>query len=300
MGRGSWLAFLSVARNGPEESFANGVMMDKFDIVSSATDPAGARIRALIDGDGRRNRNEILIENETNILGALEAGVDLLHVYGSRSLEGSVVVPGLPPDIPTSFVLEEVLRKLFERTRVPDVFAVARLPARQTFRALTASTGDIVVLDALNGPGNIGSIIRIATAFEAAGIVFLNQDRTDVYRRGIVRASAGTIFKLPIVTATTVSFVRFCRASGTRIVATSAHAQGGFDEVASCPDRLALVFSSETNGCSADVEAAAHWQCRIPMSPRVESLNVSAAASVLLFARSPFARATTLQTVGSA
>jgi 23S rRNA (adenosine1067-2'-O)-methyltransferase len=259
-------------------------MTGEIEVLTAPDGPMAARVRALAEG-GRRNQAEILIENEANILSAREAGVDLLRLFVSRRLEGSDLVRDLAPLIPTTAVADEVLVELFQKTRVPQVFAIARLPQRQRFRAFSARPGDIVVLDALDGPGNIGSIIRIAAAFEAGGVVLLNQLPADVYRRGIVRASAGAIFRVPLVPATDDGLVRFCRASGTRIVATSSHASGGFEETVAHPDRLALVLGSETRGISAEIDGVADIRCRIPMNPQVESLNVSAAASVLLFAR---------------
>ncbi len=114
----------------------------------------------------------------------------------------------------------------------------------------------------------------------------LNQHHNDIYRRGIVRATAGTMFALPIVAAKNAEFFRFCQATGTRIVTTSSHArEETFDEVVASPERLAIVLGSESRGCSPELNAAAALRCRIPMTPTVESLNVSAAASVLLFSR---------------
>lgn len=255
-------------------------------VISSPDDPLAVRIRALAEAEHRRGRNEIIIENEPNIVGALAAGVELTCLLVAPKFAKHDLVRDLLGSTPVSVVSYDVLAQLFQRTRVPDLFGIARLPEKKRFRAFSATSGDIVVLDDVDGPGNIGSIIRTATAFEAGGIVALNQHHNDVYRRGIVRASAGTIFSLPIVPASNTEFLRFCQASGTRIVTTSSHANDDtFEEAIAFPGRLALVLGNEARGCSPEIEAAAALRCRIPMNRAVESLNVSAAASVLLFLR---------------
>lgn len=255
-------------------------------VVSAPEDRLAARIRAVAEADQHRGRTEILVENEPNIAAALEAGVELLHVFASPKHADDALVRDLIGSTPVAIITDDVLAQLFQRTRVPGVFAIARLPTKKRFRAFAATSGDIVVLDGVDGPGNIGSIIRSATAFEAGGIVALNQHHNDIYRRGIMRATAGTMFSRPIVPAKSKDFLRFCEASGTRIVTTSSHASDdAFEEVIASPDRFALVLGSESRGCSPEMEAAADLRCRIPMSNAVESLNVSASASILLFSR---------------
>lgn len=258
----------------------------ELNVITAPDDPLAVRIRRAAEAEHRRGHTEIIVENEPNIAGAVAAGVELLYLFASPKLAQHSLVRELGVSTPVAVVPDEVLAELFQRTRMPDIFALARLPEKKRFRAFAASTGDIVVLDGIDGPGNIGSILRSASAFEAGGIVALNQQHNDIYRRGIIRASAGTMFSLPIVTAKNEEFLRFCQASDTRIVTTSSHADGeSFEEVVTSTQRFAFVLGSESRGCSRELEAAADLRCRIPMSRDVESLNVSSAASVLLFAR---------------
>jgi tRNA G18 (ribose-2'-O)-methylase SpoU len=260
-------------------------------VIDDIEEPVAARLKTLISRSGSRHTSEIVIEDEVNVLGARDANVEILGLFVSQKHAQTALISKLSPDVETSVVSDDVLAQLFERTRTPDVFATARLPAPATFRTLTASgPGDIVVLDSVDGPGNIGAVIRGATAFEAAGVVALNRDRPAVYRRGVVRASAGNMFKVPIVTATTNRFARFCAASGTLAVALSSHADTTIDDVVARPERLALIFGSETRGCSPEVLEIADVTCRIPIAPGVESLNVSAAANIMMFLRSPLRR----------
>jgi TrmH family RNA methyltransferase len=260
-------------------------------VLDSVGNPLGVRIRRLVKGGPRANSDELLVENEPNILGAVAAGIEVLHVLVEehRALDAlSGRLSEALQGVPVTVVRDETLAQLFPETRTPEIFAITRIPRSYRFRSFEGRQGDIVVLDSVAGPGNAGSIIRLCVAFEAAGVVFLDTHHSDIYRRGTVRASAGTIFQLPLVAATTDAFLKFCRASGTTLVATTPHG-GSFSDVMATPGRLAFALGSETRGCAPALVAAAGLHCRIPMSPHVESLNVSAAASVLLFCRSRFA-----------
>lgn len=260
-------------------------------VLDSVASPLGARVRRLAKGGPRANNDELLVENEPNIVGALAAGIEVLHVlvkeHGAREALSERLCSALQ-GVPVTLVPDEVRAQLFPETRTPEIFAITRMPPRLRFRSLEDRPGDIVVLDSVAGPGNSGSIIRLCAAFEAAGVVFLDTHPSEIYRRGTVRASAGTIFQLPLVASTTDAFLKFCRASETSLVVTSPHG-GSFRDVIATPGRLAFALGSETRGCAPALVAAAGLHCRIPMSPGVESLNVSAAASVLLFCRSRFA-----------
>lgn len=245
------------------------------------------RVRQLTEGGARAHQHEILVEETTNVLAAAEAGLAIRHLFVGEEGPTQLFAERLGAEPPTTVLTGAERAELFPRTRMPRVFAIVELPAANRFRDFAARDGDIVVLDGLDGPGNIGSVLRSAVAFGAGGVVLLDETRLGVYRRGIIRASAGAIFKIPIVTATVAQLAKFCSASGTALVATSSHAAGDFDSVVAGPGRLALALGSETDGCRSELLAQAAVTIRIPMSDQVESLNVSAAASVLLFARQP-------------
>lgn len=254
--------------------------------VTSAQDPLGSRIRGLAEGGSQKRQREILVEEEANVLAARRAGIEIHHLFLTGRAAPSEGIQELMADTPTAVVEDSALQELFPRTRAPRMFAITALPAASSFRDLEDRPGDLVVLEGLGGPGNIGSVIRSATAFGAAGIVVLDTSRPELYRRGVIRSTGGTMFSLPLLTATVDRLQRFCRASGTVMVVTSSHASEGFASTLHRAERLALVFGSETQGCSPAIEAVADVRCRIPMNEEVESLNVSVAAAVMLFARS--------------
>ena len=98
------------------------------------------------------------------------------------------------------------------------------------------------------------------------------------------------MFSLPIMTASTKEFLDYCGTNNETLLVTAMEAEKTVDEIASIPERLLIVFGSEKEGCSPEIEQAATLQVRIPISDKVEFLNVSAAAGITLFNRIQYNR----------
>jgi tRNA G18 (ribose-2'-O)-methylase SpoU len=258
-------------------------------IVDSLLHPLALPIRQLLTRPGRLELRQILIDDEENILQALEAGVTLRSVYyAGEELVSEALKQKLPPKVSIHEVARRTCKKLFENDKISRVFAIADMPAPLTLEALTAIPQDIVVLEDLGISGNIGAIIRTSLALGTGGIVLLNTDPVDIYDRRLIRASRGYVFRLPVVTATTQELVQFCKKGNLEILVTAAQAVKLVGEIASLPQRLFIVFGAEKEGVSRELTEAATLQVRIPTDPRVESLNVSAAAGIVLYSRAAF------------
>jgi TrmH family RNA methyltransferase len=92
------------------------------------------------------------------------------------------------------------------------------------------------------------------------------------------------------MTASTQDFIHYCKTNNETLLVTAMEAEKSVEEISSIPERLLIVFGSEKEGCTPEVEAAATMKVRIPINPKVESLNVSAAAGITLFNRVRFNR----------
>lgn len=145
------------------------------------------------------------------------------------------------------------------------------------------SPGNLVlVLEDVRDPGNVGAIIRSADAAGADGVILLS-GTADLYNPKVVRASAGSIFHLPIVTeADPAAVVEQLHLAGVTVLATVM--SGGIDyALDEWPGQSALVFGNEANGVSAALIAACDATISIPIEGAAESLNVAMAATVLAF-----------------
>jgi TrmH family RNA methyltransferase len=140
----------------------------------------------------------------------------------------------------------------------------------------------VVVCSDVRDPGNAGTLIRTADAAGADGVVCCD-GTVDPYNPKTVRASAGSVFHLPVVVGGEVdSVIETLGGFGLRTLGTVVRDGVDYADV-DLTDRVALVFGNEASGLSAEVLAALDVAVTIPMAGRAESLNVSVSAAVLCF-----------------
>ena len=260
-------------------------------LIDSLNHPLAGPIRQLLTREGRRELNQILIDDEENIMQALEAGVEIESLYfAGEEVVSAELRNKLTPGATIHEVAKRTTKKLFENDKISRMFAVAETPKPKGLELLKSIKKDIVVLEDVSISGNIGNIIRTSLGLDMGGMILLNMDPLDLYDRRLIRASRGYMFTLPIMTASTQDFLNYCKTNNETLLVTAMEAEKTVDEIASIPERLLIVFGSEKEGCSPEIEGAATMQVRIPISDKVESLNVSAAAGITLFNRVKFNR----------
>ena len=260
-------------------------------LIDSLNHPLAHPIRQLLTREGRRELNQILIDDEENILQALEAEIEIESLYfAGEEVVSAELRSKLTPGATIHEVAKRTTKKLFENDKISRMFAIAETPKPKRLELLKTIKKDIVVLEDVSISGNIGNIIRTSLGLDLGGMILLNMDPLDLYDRRLIRASRGYMFTLPIMTASTQDFLNYCKTNNETLLVTAMEAEKTVDEIASIPDRLLIVFGSEKEGCSPEIEGAATMQARIPISNKVESLNVSAAAGITLFNRVGFNR----------
>lgn len=161
------------------------------------------------------------------------------------------------------------------------VLAVARIPAYALDQPtlLPAATTRLLVLDAVQDPGNVGTLIRTAAALGANAVAAL-PGTVDVWNAKVVRSAMGAHFSFPAVQTTWEALQHACAAHA---IALWGAELGGTDVAALHPPaRLALVVGNEGAGLSEAVRDALEQRVTLPISAKVESLNVAVAAGILL------------------
>ncbi|MFY9791963.1 MAG: RNA methyltransferase [Candidatus Sulfotelmatobacter sp.] len=152
--------------------------------------------------------------------------------------------------------------------------------------------GPIVAIAGLQDPGNLGTILRSAEAFGSAGVI-LGEGTVSIFNSKVVRASAGSVFRLPIIhgsghgsgdsAATKLETAsEKLRAQGVRLIATSSHKGTPLDR-ADLKTPAAIFFGNEGSGLARDLMAKMDEVIAIPHAPQVESLNAGVAASIVLY-----------------
>ena len=179
-------------------------------------------------------------------------------------------------------VERQLLEQLAPTKTCQGVLAVAQLPAG-TWEQLSACKR-LIILDGVQDPGNVGTLLRSARAFGFEGALCLGG--ADPFNARAVRAAAGAVFTLPLVRVSDAEqsglWLERALRAGFSLVTAAAH--GGEDLAAvRFPERLALVLGAEVSGISKEADARALVQVTIDLKGGCESLNVAAAGAVLMY-----------------
>ena len=190
----------------------------------------------------------------------------------------------LPPEAADkAFLLDaKLFDKLAQTVTSQGILAVvAKAEVRkEDFIGLPGS--NFIVLDRLQDPGNIGTILRTA---DAAGyrLAILMKGTADVYAPKVVRAATGSLFRMPVVSmASTEELVEFTRAAGKKLTATCLDAQRCYYDEDLTHD-IALVIGNEGSGVAPALIESSELRIKIPMQGNIESLNAAVAAGVLMY-----------------
>ena len=139
----------------------------------------------------------------------------------------------------------------------------------------------VIVTEAIEKPGNLGTILRSADAAKVAAVIVCDRT-TDIHNPNVVRASTGTMFSVPIVEATSDEALQFLKAHNFKILAATPHAAKLHFEV-NLTGNVAIALGAEQYGLTAKWMDGAELRVRIPMLGLADSLNVSAAATILVY-----------------
>jgi RNA methyltransferase, TrmH family len=257
------------------------------DVITSAANPLIKRIRLLADRKHRRSEGAFVVQGIQPVWQAVEAGADI---------EVLIVAPELlrPPAARAMITREEergtrvarVTGELFSRIADRDgpagLAAIVRAQA-VPLAALEVPAGALfVVLHEPGNPGNVGTIIRTASAVGAAGVI-LTGAAADPYDPAAVKASMGALFEVPVAAAASArEFLDWSDRRQVTVTAASARGDRSCWE-AEFPMPLALLLGSEGAGLPDWLLDRAGLHVRIPMVGTAESLNLAVAAGVLLY-----------------
>lgn len=277
------------------------------EIITSRDNKWLKSFRTALRGAGPKKGDPVGLEGRKLVEDALASGLEaralLVSESGERELARVLDAAGKSDTgIPRSRIFRTT-DKLFagvSGTETPqgvaalfnqpvwDLEHTLRGPSRRDGAYVAALEGKsplILVMTAIQDPGNVGTILRSAEAFGATGVI-ATRGTADPWSPKALRASAGSALRLPLLRGLAVPVVLAqLRVSGAKIVATSAKGAAvdakALSEALSGP--VAIFVGSEGSGLCAEVEQVADARIAIPMSDLVESLNAGVAASIVLY-----------------
>ena len=190
----------------------------------------------------------------------------------------------LPPQVAdrTFLVDARIFDKLAQTVTSQGILAIVVKEAARKEDFINLPGSNFIVLDRLQDPGNIGTILRTA---DAAGykLAILMKGTADVYAPKVVRAATGSLFRMPVVSmASAKELAEFTGAAGKKLTATCLDARRWYYDEDLTHD-IALIIGNEGNGISRDLIESSDVQIKIPMQGNIESLNAAVAAGVLMY-----------------
>jgi RNA methyltransferase, TrmH family len=250
-------------------------------VITSVRNPKVAAALKLHKRAFRERERAFLVEGVQALGEALSmprGGISaLFHTEPSHPLVERARAGG----VAATHVSDDVMARL-AGTITPQGFVGVAEFLDVPFDDLPDEPAGVALLHEVRDPGNAGTVLRSADAVGADAVVF-SSSSVDVYNAKTVRASAGSLFHLPVVRGSdTASAIAALRTRGMRILAMDADGEGDLYEE-DLSDPVAFVFGNEAWGLPKEIAALADATVRVPITGRAESLNLAAAATVCLF-----------------
>jgi TrmH family RNA methyltransferase len=255
------------------------------DLITSPSNPAVRAARKLARPSARaRSEGRFLLEGPEGIREALDAGHvpdSLLATERAAARHAGLVNLARQRGAQVAMVAEPVLAALAATTTPQGLVAV--LPSvLKTLDDLPPAPRLVCVLAEVRDPGNAGTVLRAADAFGADAVV-TTRGSVDPQSPKAARAAAGSLFHLPVVAGVPwPELAAALRGRGLRLVGSDPHAAATLDQ-APLDEPVALVLGNEAHGLPAELDGDLDLVVRVPLAGRAESLNLAAAAAVLLY-----------------
>ncbi len=260
--------------------------------------PANARLRRV---EGRHNalvkdllrafaRGELTSDGYCAIEGfrileeAIRSGLRFRAVFFSESALGRAerLLSQLGAQVETLLLPDKLFASVVPSDAPQGVAALARWKEFSLEDVLAKSkAGPVLAIAGVQDPGNLGTILRSAEAFGAGGVL-LGEGTVSPFNPKVVRASAGSVFRLPVARVKLSIALGRMKERGLRLLATTSHKGTPLDQ-AKLAGPLAIFIGSEGAGLSRDLIGEMDEVVAIPQAPEVESLNVGVAASIVLY-----------------
>lgn len=261
-------------------------MTDQARPITSAANP---RIKAAVKLRDRRHRDRFgltLLEGYRELSRAAERGMVMTECFFCPELflggNEASLLDGLAADGVKLFsVTETILRKLAYRDRPEGLIAVAEVMNHDLTAMPVVGNGLYLVAEAIEKPGNLGSMLRSADAAGVDGLIICDK-KTDIYNPNVIRASTGALFSVPVAEASNDEVMDWLRGNNIAVVAASPHAAAFYTDV-DMTVSTAIVVGTEQHGLSDFWMNGADSLVKIPMLGYIDSLNVATATTILLY-----------------
>ena len=255
--------------------------------ITSLQNPGVKEVVKLSKRSARDEAGLLLVEGYRELKRALENGWKPVSVYFCPELylgknEPALIQRAADAGAQLFECTPSVFEKMAYRDRPEGLLGVGpQVKGSLEHLELTSRQPLLIVAEAIEKPGNLGTILRSADAAGVDAVIVCDQC-TDINNPNVVRASTGTLFAVPVVEASSADALTWLRRRGVKILAATPHAEADYTDV-DLAGPVAIVVGAEQYGLSETWMKEADLKVRIPMRGQADSLNVSAATTILLF-----------------
>ncbi|MGM9991746.1 MAG: TrmH family RNA methyltransferase [Candidatus Bruticola sp.] len=246
-----------------------------------------------LDSPGHRaETGRFLVEGIRVVEELLSSNLDIVHLLISERLIASEAfqwaeqVKKQRPQASIWIASDSLMQDLSAAKTSQGVLAVAELPQFEAENILSVSR--LLVLSQIQDPGNVGTLIRSALAFNFEAVLVCGG--ADPYNARAVRSAAGGVFHLPVLRAAEDEldyWSQKLRENGFSLITAEAHGGRNINEV-SFPEKSALILGAEVKGVDRSWRSKEHIKVHIPLALKSESLNVAAAGAVIMYCMAHF------------
>ena len=240
--------------------------------ISSRKNPLLQQGKKLLSSRKEREKEDLFVADGTKLL------QEAVKYY--PGLDTVILTDGVEAEVPDHVRLirvpEDVMASISPMETPQGALFLCRLPEKTAF----APRPGMLLLDGIQDPGNIGTILRTADALEIP--VALLEGCADPYSHKVVRSSMGAVFRTPVVQTTWAEAKAACAAAGIPVAVTALSDRASDIRNADLR-KMAVVIGSEGRGVRQEVLDAADAELIIPMNPRCESLNAAIAATICMW-----------------
>ncbi len=242
------------------------------ELITSRKNPLLQQVKKLLSSRKAREEAGLFVADGTKLLNeAIRWWPGLHTVILSEGVEMEI-----PAGVRTVVVPKDVMASVSPMQTPQGALFLCRLPQQKTF----APKGGMLLLDGIQDPGNLGTILRTADALEIP--VALLEGCADPYSHKVVRASMGAVFRMDVVQTTWEEAQKACAAAGIPIGVTALDDRSA-DLRCSPLNTMAVVIGSEGQGVRPEILSGAEKSLIIPMNPNCESLNAAIAAAIVMW-----------------
>lgn len=236
--------------------------------------------RKLLTAKGRKQSQQYLIEGAHLVEEAIQSAVNIKYIiYSDKYLK--TAQPFTVKQSVTQVRLDDSLMGELSQTQTSQgVFAVVEIS--QQVVEIKETYQRILLLDSVQDPGNLGTLIRTADAANY-DLVVLGEGTVDVYNDKVIRATQGSIWHLPIVQANLSALIEQLKQQQFNVYATALHQTAIDYKTIEKQSKVAILLGNEGNGVAEALIQQASASIYIPMPGKAESLNVAVAGGILMF-----------------